>query len=127
MGIRNQNTSFIHRFDGCAFLPVAYRGAMNTQSGKRLSDSDAIRRLDRNQPYVYRIKVAGTLDPDWSDRLGGLRIEPQSGDTSGQPVTVLEGPLRDQAQLSGVLNTLFDLRHILVGVELMESKESKTC
>ena len=100
---------------------------MNTQSGQNVSRSGAIQQWDRNQPQVYRITVAGTLDPDWSDRLSGLRIGPFSGNTSDQPVTVLEGVIRDQTQLSGVLNTLFDLRLFLVGVELADSEETKTC
>lgn len=82
--------------------------------------SKAVSRFGRNQPHAYRIMVAGTLDPDWSERLAGLRIESLSGEASNPTVTVLEGFIQDQAQLSGVLNTLCDLHLSLLGVELIE-------
>ncbi len=40
----------------------------------------------------YVLRVQGHLDPSWSDRLGGLRIEPQEAGT-----TLLSGSLPDQA------------------------------
>ena len=90
--------------------------------GKELSRSEAIERFGRNQPHTYRITVAGTLAPDWSERLGGLRIEPGTKEAWDQPATLLEGPIRDQAQLLGVLNTLSDLRLPLLGVAVIEDQ-----
>jgi len=62
----------------------------------------------------YRICVRGRLDPSWSDRMAGLRITSETGPEG--PVTTLEGPVRDQAELAGVLATLSDLNLILVSV-----------
>jgi hypothetical protein len=62
----------------------------------------------------YRICVRGRLDPSWSDRMAGLRITSETGPEG--PVTTLEGPVRDQAELTGVLDTLSDLNLTLVSV-----------
>jgi hypothetical protein len=48
------------------------------------------------------IRVKGHLDRDWSDRLGGLDITHTSDGN-----TMLSGPVRDQAQLEGLLSQLF--------------------
>jgi len=42
----------------------------------------------------YVLRVQGHLDPSWSDRFGGLRIEQQEAGT-----TLLSGSLPDQAAL----------------------------
>jgi hypothetical protein len=68
-----------------------------------------------SQEADYRIVVEGLLDSMWFDSLGGLEITEQR--QPGQPVlTRLEGRLKDQSALQGVLNTLFmlDVRLILV-------------
>ena len=69
--------------------------------------------------------VSGQLDPKWSDRLGGMRIAPLSKSPTDRPVTVLEGLITDQAQLSGILNTLSDQRLSLISVELMENNTNQ--
>jgi hypothetical protein len=50
-----------------------------------------------------RIRVAGTIEPRLSERLGGLRLRPAAGGT----MTELSGTLLDQAALLGVLNGLY--------------------
>ena len=59
-------------------------------------------------PAAYRIVVQGRLDHSMSDRLGGMSIKGVFGQDQA-PVTTLVGRLRDQAQLSGVLNALYEL------------------
>lgn len=58
----------------------------------------------------YRIAVHGTVNANWSDRLAGMVI---THVTSGEhePVTLLTGKVSDQAELIGVLNTLYE-RHL---------------
>lgn len=63
----------------------------------------------------YRICVRGQLDPSWSDRMAGLQIAATS-DPEG-PLTTLEGSVRDQSELTGVLDTLNDLNLKLVSVQ----------
>ena len=64
----------------------------------------------------YQIHVEGVLDPQWSDSLAGLAISVREP-TEQPPVTVLTGPLEDQAALQGVLDTLFMLNIPLLLVE----------
>jgi hypothetical protein len=68
---------------------------------------------------AYRLRVGGSLDPSWSDRLGGLHIEHRPG-TTGACETMLEGHLEDQAALAGVLNTLFELMVPILSAERLD-------
>jgi hypothetical protein len=64
--------------------------------------------MSHSAPTRYQIVVHGNLDEQWSQYLGGARIE-QRG-TPDFPLTVLSGEFEDQAALLGILNTLYDLR-----------------
>lgn len=79
--------------------------------------------LKLETPAVYRICVQGRLDHNWSDRLGGMAIR-SSSSLESAPTTILEGHLADQAALSGVLNTLYDLHLPLLKVECLECQET---
>ena len=70
-------------------------------------------------PATYRIRVQGRLDQSWSDQLNGMAIT-HTGASDKMPVTILIGHLKDQAALSGVLNTLYDLRLPLLSVENLD-------
>ena len=73
-------------------------------------------------PATYRIEVEGALDESWSDRLAGLRIRShQRADES--MMTTLSGRLRDQAELSGVLNSLYELHLPILKVEVLTGCE----
>ena len=58
------------------------------------------------------ITVKGQLNRDWSDWFGGLTIV-----YTVQGETVLTGPIRDQAELRGVLIRLADLGLELVSLD----------
>jgi len=75
-------------------------------------------RVQLETPATYRILVQGHLDEEWSDRLGDMVITRAFTDKK-HPITILVGHLADQAALSGVLNTLYDLRMPLLSAELM--------
>ena len=77
--------------------------------------------LTRPMSTIYRIRVQGSLDASWSDRLGGMRITTDRREGHA-PLTTLVGPLRDQAALLGVLNSLYDLHLPLVSVERMSGE-----
>jgi hypothetical protein len=70
-------------------------------------------------PATYRIRVQGRLDQSWSEQLNGMTIS-QTEALNKLPVTILIGHLKDQAALSGVLNTLYDLRLPLLSVENLD-------
>ena len=75
--------------------------------------------FDKNREY--RIRVQGSLDESWSNRLGGMRIITNI-QADQEPVTILTGSLRDQAELSGVLNTLYELHLTLLSVEAVNAE-----
>jgi hypothetical protein len=76
-----------------------------------------------DKPGTYRIEVQGQLDASWSDRLGGMQI---TTDCSGKlgTVTTLEGRLRDEAALIGVLNSLYELHLRILSVNCDTSDET---
>ena len=72
-----------------------------------------------DQPGNYRIRVRGFLDESWSERLGGMYITTSNrGDR--KTVVTLVGRVQDQAELSGVLNTLYELHLPLLSVEYLD-------
>ena len=64
---------------------------------------------------VYRIKLKGCLDPKWSDWFEHMALS-----TDGD-LTVLKGPLADQAALHGLLLRIRDLNLTLLSVERLET------
>jgi hypothetical protein len=69
---------------------------------------------DMGQSSVYRIRVRGTLDPEWSAWFEGMKVEAVDGSTS-----TLTG-LRDQAALHGLLTKVRDLGLEIVSVETLD-------
>jgi hypothetical protein len=70
-------------------------------------------------PATYRIYVKGHLVSDRSDRLSDMKVEGSVG-LDGQETSILEGQLADQAALSGVLNTLYELHLPVISVECLD-------
>ena len=75
-----------------------------------------------NRPGNYRIRVLGSLDESWSERLGGLRVTAFNSRDQEGPVTELCGKVRDQAELAGVLNSLYELHLTLASVEMLNDE-----
>jgi hypothetical protein len=71
-------------------------------------------------PAIYEIHVRGHLDEKWSDQLGGLQITSTQA-ASGQKETIIVGRLVDQAALTGVLHTLYELHLPVVSVQCVDS------
>jgi hypothetical protein len=81
--------------------------------------SESKNRYAFDRPGNYRIRVEGFLDKKWSERLGGMRITTSKiGDRKS--FTVLEGQVRDQAELAGVLRTLYQRQLTLLSVEYLD-------
>ena len=72
-------------------------------------------------PAIYRIEVEGHLDESRSDRLAGMRITARNRADQSY-VTTLIGRLRDQAELSGLLNSLYDLHLSILKVEVVNGE-----
>ena len=86
-----------------------------------MSQSPKLKELSIETPALYRIRVQGSIDPTWSDLLGGMRIA-RDPSTKKETVTALVGRLVDQAALSGVLKALYDLRIPILSVENLDEK-----
>jgi hypothetical protein len=72
------------------------------------------RPLPMDAPLCCTIRAGGTLEPAWSDRLGGMGIRATSA--RGGPAIELSGRLPDQAALVGVLLSLYNLGLPLISV-----------
>ena len=71
-------------------------------------------------PATYRIVVQGYLDPSYFDRVAGMEISvTKRGEL--KPITTLQGTVSDQAELSGVLETLYSLHLTLLKIESVSS------
>ena len=89
-----------------------------------MSHSTKFENFNLETPSSYQIRVQGAIDPNWLDMLGGMRAGKDSTTGKGT-VTTLVGRLADQAALSGVLKTLYDLRIPILSVENLDEKNGK--
>ncbi|HXZ03642.1 MAG TPA: hypothetical protein VEH81_02360 [Ktedonobacteraceae bacterium] len=71
------------------------------------------------EPAVYRIKIQGILDTNWSDYYGGMTIE-HEGEPKHYTMSILMGRLADQSALIGVLNSLHDIGYSILSVEYLD-------
>lgn len=70
-------------------------------------------------PAIYRIRVSGTLDSKWSGLLESMNIT-EIKNAEGETESILVGRLDDQAALSGVLNSLYEMRLAVLSTECLE-------
>ena len=68
-------------------------------------------------PAVYRIRVLGRLNPNWSERLRGMALF--TVEEGNAIITEIRGKLPDQAALMGVLDELHNSAIPLISLECM--------
>ena len=78
-------------------------------------------KTDPYQPVVYEIRIKGHLGSQWTDWFGGLTITLEE-----DGVTILTGPVVDQAALYGLLRKVRDLGMPLVSVIQVKPGPSAT-
>ena len=83
-----------------------------------------MRNLTISSPAQYRITLHGSLDENWSSRIG-MRVN-VNHDANPYPVTILTGEVLDQAMLLGVLNYMYDLGMPIVKVEWTDAEGMQT-
>ena len=76
---------------------------------------------DSPQPTIYKIRIKGQLDPQWTDWFEGLTI---TLDDNGD--TLLTGAVIDQAALHGLLKRVRDLGLPLISVCPVCSHEDRS-
>ena len=69
----------------------------------------------RTGPSKYLITVKGKLEENWADSFNGVLIDFIEDDGTGSR-TVLSCQVRDQAELTGLLNWIHDLNLVLLEV-----------
>jgi hypothetical protein len=74
-----------------------------------------------DQRASYLIRIQGMINSTWSDWFGGFTITQQNGET------VLEGEVRNQAALHGILAKINELGLSIISVErrITYQKESQ--
>jgi hypothetical protein len=73
-------------------------------------------------PAVYKIKVDGVINENWSERLGGMQITVLKS-KDANPSSLLIGRINDQTTLSGVLNTLYENHLSILSVKMLDDSE----
>ena len=73
------------------------------------------------KPAIYKVVVEGELDDSWSERLGlQITVEKKAG---RKPISFLVGRIADQAALSSVLNSLYDMHMSVISVNMLTDVE----
>lgn len=74
--------------------------------------------LEPGRPAVYQIRLKGHLGQEWAGWFDGLTISLEDGG-----VTLLSGPVADQAALFGLLKKARNLGMALLSVNCVEPGE----
>jgi hypothetical protein len=77
-----------------------------------------------DEVVAYQIVVAGVLSDRWYDWFENLTICLDQ-DPAGEPVTILNGLIADQAALRGILERIWDLNMTLLAVSRTGANEVK--
>jgi hypothetical protein len=67
--------------------------------------------------HHYQITLEGHLDECWSDCFDGLTMTTRRQNGG---ITILTGPVADQAALRGLLNQIWDFNLALIAVERLD-------
>jgi len=71
-----------------------------------------------SEPGFYRIEVKGRLSENWWSRLGAMQVSVYASEDDVE-ITVLQGAIRDQSELAGIMKTLHELHLALRSVSYL--------
>jgi hypothetical protein len=94
------------------FAVLSLMSPLNKKGNKQMS------LFHFSAPGYYRIEVKGHIPPDWSNRLGAMQLFYPSPKSNNE-VTLLQGMVSDQAELAGILNSLYELHLSLLSVQCL--------
>ena len=75
-----------------------------------------------SSPGFYHIEVEGILPLSWFDRLGEMEVLPPP-EKNLSNVTIMQGRVADQADLPGILNSLYELHMPILSVKFIGTKQ----
>lgn len=93
-----------------------HKGALSMPPSSKYFD------IKFDKPATYRITVQGQIHEHYSECFGGMRFTTSPG-TDHTTVTILTGRLSDQAELAGILNSLYELHLPIRTVTLIKEDE----
>ena len=86
-----------------------------------MNEKKKIQGLYFKKSTIYKIVVEGELDDSWSERLGlQITMEKKAGK---RPSSFLVGRITDQAALSSILNSLYDMHMTVISVNMLTDME----
>jgi len=71
-----------------------------------------------SEPGFYRIEVKGRLSENWWSRLGTMQVSVYAAEDDVE-ITVLQGAIKDQSELAGIMKTLHELHLTLCSVNYL--------
>ena len=71
-----------------------------------------------SEPGFYRIEVKGRLSENWWSRLGTMQVSVYAPEDDVE-ITVLQGAIKDQSELAGIMKTLHELHLALRSVSYL--------
>ena len=77
-----------------------------------------------SSPGEYRIEAEGYLSPDGLVRFGSMQVISSPPADGGRALTTMQGNVHDQAELAGILNTLYELHLSLLSVQYLNVGET---
>lgn len=66
----------------------------------------------------YQITIQGHLDAEWGSCFNLLKISYKDN----MDITILTGPITDQAELRGIMNKLWDLNKSIIAVSQLADR-----
>ena len=70
------------------------------------------------RPAIYKIVAQGKIDYKLADRMLTLQVNVEKGEGQKYYSTLI-GKIDDQAALSGILNTLYDMHITVISVQML--------
>lgn len=82
------------------------------------------KKIKFSEQASYIIKVKGKLSDRWNSSFEGLTKEIIE-DKEGIYITILTGKVKDQSELSGILNSLYNLHLPVMQVKCLKESRNK--